>query len=113
MEKTDANVAWAMEQLDKFAHLQGAPATDAQIRSHAEALLRIVHDNEPVKETPGLATPENPSGFTRRADWLVQCGLDTFTRRFPAPMDFRRLYCQHWKPWDGKQDTDLLAPLGE
>jgi len=113
MKKTEESMAWAMAQLDKFSHLPGAPTADASIQALAESLLRIVHDNEPEKETPALATPDNPKGMIRRADWLIAEGLATFDRRFPAPMMFRRLYCQHWKPWDGRQDTDLLAPLGE
>ncbi len=88
MERTEENLDQAVEMLmEAWECLKGNPLTPSGWKGLAKTLLDLASDWDMAKRLVEKVRDG--------ADWR------------PSPIEMRRVYCQFWKPADGREDNDF------
>jgi hypothetical protein len=113
MERTEANIIWALEKLMMLGDMRGFPASETQQQSIARAFLRVVGPYQPAayEVDPGSdAGPDAPAKMVQprwftadeTVDWLMD-ELRQTCRNFPSIPEIEEVYergkTERWGTW--------------
>ena len=127
MDKTDGNVAWALDKLALFSGYRGFPTNPEMLKLHAKAFLNVVRNGKiwellredsarspywrhpdygPVYFEAQIEEDAEKYGFdetTNDVDYLIEKLIAEGTQ-YPLPPDLRRRYqlIAGLRPADGK-----------
>jgi hypothetical protein len=121
MERTEANIEWALMRLNQLRTMEGFPRFDDQqvgLRLMARLFLNIVDDQPEVwveeydpAQGKGVRRMIQPAiSAEETTDWLLE-QVVLLCDRFPALIQMRRIYEARWRTADRKSSGELTLPL--